>query len=449
MASRVSRALAAIVMVVGLGFAVTPSARSEGLSLIRDSEVENIIRNYTTPLFQAAGLEASAVKVHIVNDMRLNAFVAGGLNLFINTGLLIEAGGPGEIIGVLAHETGHLAGGHLARTRDAIRNASAENILAYILGAAAAIAGQGEAASAIIIGGNTAAQNSLIRYSQAQEQAADQAALRYLDATGQSAEGLLNLFYRLEDQELLVPERQDPYARSHPLTRERLNFVAHHTENSPYSGREYSAETVLNHQRMIAKLRGFLSPPAKVLASLEPADQSLTTRYTRAIALYRKAETDKAIAILDSLLAAHPDDPWFHELKGQILFESGRIADAIPPYRRSIGLAPDEALLRLGLGRALIEAGGEPGLAEAITHLEQATRLEKTYAQHWHFLGIAYGKSEQFAMADLAFAEAAAIRNQREKALHHARRASKGLPPGSPAARHAQDIVHAFESAPE
>ncbi|MBT6441649.1 MAG: M48 family metalloprotease [Alphaproteobacteria bacterium] len=448
MITRVTSAIAAIILTICIGSVAATSARSEGLSLIRDSEIENIIRAYAAPLFQTAGLDASAVNVHLVNDKRLNAFVAGGLNLFVNSGLLMESGSPGEIVGVLAHETGHLAGGHLARTRNAMRNASAETILAYVLGAVAAVAGQGDAAAAIVLGGNVAAQNSIIRYSQAQEQAADHAALRYLDNTGQSSRGLLDMFYRLEDQELLVPERQDPYARSHPLTRERISTVAHHVETSRYADVKVSNDDVLTHQRMTAKLRAFLTPPVRVLAGIDPTDNSIPARYARAIALYRIPETSRAIDVLDGLIDDYPADPWFHELKGQILFESGQISSSIAPYRRATELRPAAALLRLGLARALIETGEKAQLGEAITHLETASRLESAYAPHWYFLGIAYGRDEQFARADLAFAEAAALRGQKDKAAHHARRALKGLPEGSPASLHASDILNAVEGSP-
>lgn len=437
-------------LALAAGIALSPLAgRAQGLSLIRDSEIENIIRSYTTPLFQAAGLSADAIDVHIVNDDQINAFVAGGMNLFINTGLLMASEDPGEVIGVLAHETGHIAGGHLARTREAVRNASAEQILAYILGAAAVVAGQGEAGQAIIVGGTGLAQQSIIRYSQAQEQAADQAAVRYLDATGQSAEGLLDMFRRLEDQELLVAERQDPYVRSHPLTRERIRFIKNHVANSAFSGGEEQTARLAAHHRMVAKLTAFLKAPNRVLKLYPESDTSVPARYARAIAYYRIPELDRALAEIDGLIADDPDDPWFHELKGQILFENGRIADAIAPYERAVGLKPKEGLLRLGLARAQLETGDLGLNREAIENLKIATKVEPRHAPYWRFLGIAYARDEQVALSSLAFAEDAILRGKLPEARHHAERAKEGLPEGSPSWLRAEDISAAADAAKE
>ena len=426
---------------------IAPTIRAQGLSLIRDTEIENTIRAYAAPLFTVAGLDAAAVNVHIVDDSRLNAFVAGGMNLFVNTGLLMSSETPNAIIGVFAHETGHIAGGHLARTREAVENATAEQILATILGAAAILAGGGQAGAAILGSGSALAQQSFFRYTRAQEQAADQAAVRYLEAVGRSAEGMLEIFYKLEDQELLVAERQDPYVRSHPLTRDRIRFVRNFVETSKYSSRAADEAELLAHRRMVAKLYAFLNSPGKTLRVYRENDTSLTARYARAIAYYRIPDVERAIGEIDGLLRDHPQDPWFHELKGQILFENGLIALSIPPYERAVALRPDEPLLRLGLARAQIEIN-EPGFnKEAIENLVAAARTEPNYAPHWHFLGIAYGRDEQLAQSSLALAEASLLRNELTEANYHAERAKRGLKIGTPAYLRAEDIILAASHA--
>lgn len=420
--------------------AIVPPLEAKGLSLIRDTEVENTIRAYATPLFTAAGLNASAVNVHIVNDSRLNAFVAGGLNLFVNTGLLMASDSPDEIIGVFAHETGHIAGGHLARTREAIENATAEAILAYILGAAAIVAGGGEAAGAIIGSGTAIAQQSLIRYSQSQEQAADQAAVRYLEAVGRSAKGMLEVFYKLEDQELLVPERQDPYLRSHPLTRNRIRFVQNFIDTSRYAASVSSEDELQAHRRMVAKLYAFLNSPGKTLRTYRESNTSIPARYARAIAYYQIPNLELAIGEIDALLGDFPDDPWFHELKGQILFENGHIALSVAPHERAVSLRPDEPLLRLGLARAQIEINDTEFTKKAIENLISASRSEPNYAPHWHFLGIAYGRDGQFAQSSLALAEASILRGEFVEAKYHAEKAKRGLDVGTPTYLRAEDI---------
>ena len=420
---------------------IAPPASAKALSLIRDSEIENTIHGYAAPLFAVAGLDAAAVNVHIVNDPRLNAFVAGGMNLFVNTGLLMASDTPDAIIGVFAHETGHIAAGHLARTREAVKNATAEAILAYILGAAAIFAGGGEAAGAILGAGQSVAQKSLIRYSQTQERSADQAAVRYLEAVGRSAEGMLDVFYQLEDQELLGADRQDPYLRSHPLTRDRISFVENFISRADYAVQSPSEVELLAHRRMVAKLYAFINAPGKTLRTYREGDNSLTARYARAIAYYRIPDLERAIGEIDSLIRDFPDDPWFHELKGQMLFENGHIALSIAPYERAVALRPNEALLRLGLARVQIEIN-EPGFnKKAIDNLIAATRFEPKYSQHWHFLGIAYGRDGQLAQSSLALAESSLLGGKFVEAKYHAEKAKRGLKNGSPAYLRAEDIA--------
>lgn len=435
-----ARAVGFVIAILISLLLVAPPVQAQGLSIIRDTEVENTIRAYAAPLFTAAGLDAEAVSVHIVNDSRLNAFVAGGLNLFVNTGLLIASDTPDEIIGVFAHETGHIAGGHLARTGQAIENATAEVILAYILGAAAIIGGGGEAAGAILASGTAIAQQSLIRYSQAQEQAADQAAVRYLESVGRSAQGMLDVFNKLEDQELLIAERQDPYLRSHPLTRDRIRFVRNFIETAQYSAVRSSTDEINAHQRLVAKLYSFLNSPGKTLRAYRKSDTSVPARYARAIAYYRIPDVKQAISEIDGLLREFPDDPWFQELKGQILFENGHIALSMAPYERAVTLRPKEALLRLGLARAQIEINNEEFTKKAIDNLLIAARAEPNYAEHWHFLGIAYARDGQLAQSSLALAESSLLRNEFVEAKYHAEKAKRGLAAGSPAFVRAEDI---------
>ncbi len=437
------RIVVILVLMVALGAAWQRPVRAEDrISLIRDVEIENTIRSYALPLFGAASLDVDAVKIHLVNDGRLNAFVAGGLNLFINTGLLEASETPNEVIGVIAHELGHIEGGHLVRRQEAIENATAEAILAMVLGTAVAAAGGGGAGAIIYQGGTDIAQRGLMRYSQTQESAADQAAIRYLDATEQSARGLQKLFGKLEDLDLLSSSRQSPYGRTHPLTRERIRFVEHHIASSPHADAPEPAERLQSHARMVAKLIGFLETPDLALKLYPVTDKGLPARYARAVAYHRQAELPKALAEIDSLIAENPNDAYFHELKGQILFERGQIKDAIEPYRRATELAPSEPLLRAELARVLIEAGEQTALPLAIENLRLAVRGEPTYAPHWHHLGVALGRNSELAESSLAFAETAILSGRGPEARFHAQKAVAGLKAGSPQWLRAQDILN-------
>lgn len=432
----------AIIVALGLVVATTTpaTAQSRNPSVVRDAEVERIIRAYATPLFEAASLDPEAVRIVLVNDDQLNAFVAGGMNLFINTGLLMRAESANQVIGVIAHETGHIAGGHLARTQEALANASNEAIIAFVLGMAAAVAGQGDAGTAIIGAGTTMAQADLLKYSRTQESAADHAAVSYLDATGQSARGLLQFFEILEGQELLLSGRQDPYLRTHPLSSDRIDFVRQHTEQSRYSNAPEPAGFTEGFARMRAKLVGFLRPLNRVLQDYPERDGSLAGRYARSIAYYRAGQVDKALQMVDGLIAEHPDDPFFQELKGQILMENGRGREAIPLYRKAVELAPHEPLLRLGLAQVLIDTEDPELNREALRALEEVTRMERRNHNAWRLLAIAYGRNGEIPMTALALSEAALLRGDNVEARQQADRALQQLPEGSPAWIRAQDI---------
>ena len=421
-------------------------AQAQKISLIRDAEIENIIRAYSTPLWQAAGLEPSAIKVLLVNDNSLNAFVAGGQNLFLNTGLLIRAESASQVIGVIAHETGHIAGGHITRLHDAVSDASIKSVVAMLLGAAAGIAsGRGDIGQAVAMGGAQLGQRELMSFSRTQEGEADQAALKLLNATQQSARGLQEFFNILGDQELVGARYQDPYARTHPLTRDRIDDVEHFVERSPFSDKPTSAEFNEMHKRMRAKLVGFMEPFQTALRRYPERDTRPEARYARAIAYYRKAELATALPLIDGLIAEAPGDPYYLELKGQMLFENGRVAESVPPYQESVQQLPSSGLLRLGLARAQIEAGRDDLLDDAIDNLRAALRSESGSAFMWRQLAIVYGRQGNEAESGLARGEEALLLGKPQEALYHAKRAESMMPRGSPSWLQAQDIVNAAQ----
>ncbi len=424
-------------------------AQSKPLRLIRDAEVESIIRAYATPLFQAAGLSAQAIDVYLVNDSGLNAFVLPGLDMFINTGLLIRAESPLQVIGVIAHETGHLAGGHTATRGLSLRRARQGVFVSYVLGLAAAIAsGRPEIGQAVIAGGQDIALKGLLSYTRGQESAADQAAVRLLNGTGQSPRGLLEFLNILSDQEVLLSSNQDPYLRSHPLTQDRINFLREQTRLSPYGQAGASPGFVALHARLRAKLIGFLEPRNRVLQRYPPADLSLPARYARAISRYRSSDLEGALAQIGALIAEHPEDPYFHEVKGQMLFENGRIVEALPAYETAVRLLPAAPQLRLGLAQVQLEAY-EVGLngpelnAKALGHLTEVLRYEPDNAFAWRLTAIAHGRNGNVGMTALALAESALARGRGKDARQQAIRAQKILPENSAGWLRATDVEQA------
>ncbi|MBF0333777.1 MAG: M48 family metallopeptidase [Alphaproteobacteria bacterium] len=441
-----TRILMAVVLALAAFVPERGAMARDRLSLIRDAEVENTIRAFGAPIFTAAGLDPESVRVILVNDTDLNAFVAGGMNLFINTGLLIRADHPGQVIGVIAHEAGHIAGGHLARLEEALRNATAESILAMVLGAAAGVAsGRGDVAAAVMMGGQHMAGRGLLSYSRAQESAADQAAVRFLDSAGVSAKGLLEFMDILGDQEALLTSRQDPYVRTHPMTRDRSDFLRHHLEGSKLAEAPLPPAFVELHRRMRAKLYAFLEPSAQTFQRYREDDTSLEARYARAIALYRKPDMDKALVAIDALIAERPKDPYFRELKGQMLFENGRMKEALAAYREAVRLLPEQPLLRINLGQVETESNDPALLPKAQENLEFAVAHEPENSFAWRLLAVAYGRAGKEAMASYALANYNLLTRRLPEAIFHAGRAERSLPVGSPAWLRVQDVRNEAE----
>ncbi len=416
-------------------------AAARDVGLIRDAEIEGTLYALTAPILEAAGLGRDSVRIYIVQDDQLNAFVAGGMNLFLNTGLLMRAQHSGQLAGVIAHEVGHIAGGHLSRIPAAAQRATAEMILATLLGAATAVVAP-ELGAAIISGGHTYAQGNLMRFSRSQEQAADQAGVKYLDRAGISSRGMAEFFRVLEKENVLSLSSMSPYLQSHPLTRDRIAFVENHVASSPIA--EVPPGRAEAHARMVAKLEAFLKDPRQVLQRYAN-DQSVAGRYARAIAHYRMPDLPRALTEIDALIAEYPNDPYFHELKGQMLFENGRIEAAIEPYREAVRLAPDSPLLEIGLARALVETGGDQRNREAVTYLESALQGEPTNAFGWRLQGIAQGRAGNEGASNLSLAEYALLVGKTEDARLYARRAESRIDPGDPAWLRLQDVLRVIE----
>lgn len=434
-------------IVVVLSVLAALPARAQGISLIRDAEIEDNIRKMATPLFKAAGLNPDSVSIHLVNDKSLNAFVADGQRMFMNTGLLMRANTASQVIGVIAHETGHISGGHLSRFGKAIEQSTAKALIATIIGVAAGIGtGRGDVGGAIIAGGQQAATRGFLSFSRTQENSADQAALKFLDDTKESARGLLQFMEILEGQELLNAANQDPYARTHPLSEDRISAIRAHVSRSSYSDSNTDPSLVKAFARSKAKLIGYFEQPTHTLRLYPTSDTSVPARYARAFAYSRIPEPEKALAEMDALLQAVPDDPYFLEFKAQILFENGNVADAIPPFRRAVEQLPNEPLLRTEIAQVLIESQRKEDLEEAVEHLKFGLSRDRNSTSAWRYLGIAYGKLGDVGRSSLALAEAALMRGEGGEVRFHAGRAAEMFPRGSPEWLQAEDLLLAVNN---
>lgn len=429
-----------IAAAVALGAILAP-AKASAQAIIRDAEIEDTLRTFETPVLHAAGIRPEDVHIYILNDPSINAFVANGQNIFMHTGLLLAAQHPNEIIGVMAHETGHIAGGHLARSSQAMEQAMRPALISMGLGILAMASGHGDAGAALIASAPQFAQGNFVRFTQVQESSADQAAVTFLDASGQSGRGLISFFDRnLRPYEFLT-RRIPPYMLTHPYTSDRVEALRVRVEAGANRDASDTDDNVRRFNFMQAKLIGFLQSQGQVLARYPLSDHSEFARYARAVAYYRASDLQHARAELDSLVGEDPHNPYYQELYGQILFENARAAEAIPYYRRALQYDPGQPLLQVGLARAIDAAQGRRGTDEAIALLQSAVATEPDNGYAWRELAEARDLRGEEGLANLASAEERFSIGDYGLAVNFAERARRVLPHNTPAYQRATDIV--------
>lgn len=415
------------------------------LSLIRDTEIESSLRHIANPLLKEAGLTPENVDIYIVKDDTVNAFVSGGMNIFFNTGLITLSTKPDMLIGVLAHEIGHITGGHLVRSNEQIKNAQITSALSSILGVGAIALGAQEAGTAIIAGGAHVSERNFLKHTRENEQAADQSALDLLDQLHYSANGLYQLMKYLEREHNIRYGKLNPYTITHPLSRERISHIQYHLDHSPYTHTSFP-NYIRNHfARSSVKLAAFLASPEETLAKYPESDTSDIAYYARAIAYYKIPELNKSLAAINHLINKHKKDPYYIETKGQILFENGKLEDSIEAYQQAHALLPKAPLIHIQLARALIASDSKPHIKQAIQLLEQAVVKERQNSFAWKQLAIAYGRNNELGLSNLALAEHATLSKKRKEAKQFITEARKYLKKDSPAYIRTYDIINTLE----
>lgn len=410
-------------------------------SLIRDTEIEAMMRDFSEPLIVAAGLNPDSVDIYIVNDNSLNAFVTRGQKVFFHTGILMEFKTPNQFKGVMAHEIGHISSGHLARSSDTNRSAYGTMLVAAGIGLAAILAGEGGAGAAILGSSQQFAVLDILRYTRINEAAADQAGAQYLERTGQSGKGLVEFFEKFRYQEVMSQAGRSPYFRSHPLSSERIDHLREVVDESPHRDAVDSEEDIYRLSIAQAKLRGFIDPPQTTFVNYPPSDMSEQARLARSVAHFRMADLRNALRLVDSLIAEFPQNPYYQELKGQILFESGRGEESLPALRKANALKPNAPLITMALGQALVATEDEAMVSEGIDHLKMTLHREPENGFAWYLLSQGYGYLGQEALAQYAVAEQAYARGDLRKASVFANRALQDMPRDTAQYRRANDIA--------
>ena len=402
-------------------FALAPLAANAGL--IRDAEIENTLRAYANPIFDAADIPPNNVRILIIDDPTVNAFVAGGLNIFIHTGLIRAATKPEMLIGVIAHETGHISGAHLSQFSEKSTRATLGAAIGALIGVAAIIGGAGQAGAGVLAGSQSMAQRGMIGDIRLNENSADQAALTFLDRAGYSASGMLAMFETLRQKEATVNVQSDPFLRDHPLNSERISAMQNHIAQAHLSGTGLPELFTMKHARMEAKLAGFMDSYEQVMIAYPPSDSSLPARYARAIAEFKNHNLTAAIDGINTLIKTNPNDPFFYDTKGQILYENGKLEEAAKAYANATRLMPNSALILTDYARTLTQQNKPDQLPRAIELLNRSIAIDDSYSNSWRELAVAYGRQGKLGFSYMALAEESALAGDYKTALQHVARA--------------------------
>jgi len=436
----------AAIAAASLAMLARPAAAQQ---ILRDAETEAFMADMSGPLVKAAGMEPRNVQVLVINDPEINAFVAGGQYVWVHSGLIAAADNVNQVQGVVAHELGHIEGGHVIRSAEGMKEATGITLLSLVLGAAAIAAGGAEAGMGILGMGQQAAMGKYLAFSRAQESSADLAGARYLSKAGISGKGSLEFFKKLQNQEyrLAIPQ-DDSYGRTHPLSGERIQVLREVYTVDPSWDKPMDPKLEARFERIKAKLIGFVSEPNQTLIKYPESDQSIPAHYARAYAWHKSAYPDKALSEVDALLKAAPHDPYFLELKGQVLLESGKPADAIPSLREAVQIT-NEPLIATLLGHALIATEDDANFAEAEKVLRNAIARDRENPFAWYQLGVVYEHRGDIPRAALATAERYSMMGDDQMALRSADAAMQGLKPGTVDYLRAQDIAMVSRAAVE
>ena len=413
-------------------------------SILRDAETEAYLKDIAAPIITAAGLQPANVDIVLIGDKEINAFVAGGQAVYIHSGLIEAADNGNEIQGVIAHELGHITGGHVIRVGEGARGATGITLLSLLLGAAAAAAGSAQAGMGVMMAGQQAAMGKFLAFNRVQEASADAAGVGFLEKAGITGKGMLSFFLKMRQEEFRYASTYadtDPFMQTHPMSGERESALAADVRRSPAYDNKTDPALDARFKRIKGKLIGYMDDPTTALRKYPESDQSAAGHYARAYAWHRGAYPDKAVEEVNKLVASAPDDPYFRELQGQILLESGKPAEAIGPLRKAVQGSRASPLIAALLGHALVATEDSANLVEARDVLKVAVARDRDNPFAWYTLGMAYARLGDEPRAQLATAERYALTGNMKLAVASAEAAMTRIPRGTPDYLRAEDIA--------
>ena len=435
-------------IMLAFALALPVFSKVQAFSIVRDAQTEQLLQEYARPLLHAAQIDPASIRIVLVDDRRFNAFIVDARHIFIHTGVFLDSESPAEIMGVLAHEIGHIKGGHLAHAHSSLDDARFVAMLSALIGVAALATGANANSDSLVGGGAGLAASSgnfgqrlFLAHRRLQEETADRIALQLLGQAGLPTSGLTNILNRLARRERYAGAQADPYLRSHPASSERLRNLTHGAARE--KARPAADLTALQqrHDLVRAKIKAYTGRPGSAARAFFPSDKSLAADYGRAILAMRRGEISAARTALDGLVKHAPQNPYFRELLGQLHLQAGNADIAIASFREALQLSPDEPQLRAALGSALLARGRGPDIDEAITLLSRAVTQDQNLPASWRQLAIALNRAGRALEATLATSRSLLASGDIAGAKFHAARVREEATRGDRLWLRADDIL--------
>ncbi|MFQ6729709.1 MAG: M48 family metalloprotease [Alphaproteobacteria bacterium] len=411
---------------------------AHAVSMINDTETEKLLADLIQPLANAAKIPDGRLKIHIVDDDDFNAFVSGGEDVYIYTGLLKQIKTPNALQAVVAHEMGHMLGGHTAQMADRLSAEMKRTMLIQALGVGLMVAGGNPSLGAGVLAGSSGiAQQSMLAFTRDEERIADNMGVNLMIDAGQNPNGFVTVFEQMRDLTGELESKINPNRINHPLTNERLNNVKSQIKQSDIKNTHTAQPD--EYEMVRAKLIGYLDNSKSVLAKYPYTDKSSPALYARAIANMRNGNLDGAKMGVQTLISRMPDNPYMYELMGDIEYQFGHYDDSVRAYEQALKLTKNAPQIQTALALVLTERKKPNDDTRAIELCKASLLSEPTAFTYW-VLARAYGDNDNGRSA-WAMAEYYHMNKKEDEAKKYAKIAQKHLKKTDPEYIKAGELV--------
>lgn len=421
-------------------FSVVFAFNANSATLINDTEIEKEITNIIMPIAKAADIPENRLKIYIVRDDSFNAFVRGGEDIFVYTGLLKQIKNPNALRAVVAHELGHTIGGHMVQISQRMHDEIVRALIIQTLGVGLMVAGGNPSAGAGVMAGATGiAQQSLLSFSRDEERMADDMAIDLMIRANQNPNGLIEVFEQMRDISGEFESRINPNRINHPLTSERMNnakLKISKLKKIPTQQKSAIAQENKNYEILRAKLIGYLDTDKNVIIKYPYTDKSDAAIYARAIANMQSGNLDTAKTGTQTLIARNPNNPYYYELLGDIEYQYGAYDDSVASYEKSLKLTKNAPQIETALALVLSERNKLGDKERAKELCKRVILTEPSPLSYWILARVTDGGESDWAMAEYYN-----MNGDKKNAKKYAKSAQKKSKKDSPEYIKSEDIL--------